>query len=90
MPRAMGVFEKAGFHPIAYPVSFYTTGRGFDDFRPNLDPLGNLKTFTLAVHEWIGLAAYWASGRIDRLFPGPRRRGLTRRVGSFDLPSPFN
>ena len=70
-PRAMGVFEKAGFHPIAYPVSFYTTGRGFDDFRLNLDPLGNLKTFVLAVHEWIGLAAYWASGRIDRLFPGP-------------------
>ena len=26
MPRAMGVFEKAGFHPIAYPVSFYTDG----------------------------------------------------------------
>ena len=34
MPRAMGVFEKAGFHPIAYPVSFYTDGRGTDDFRP--------------------------------------------------------
>ena len=71
MPRAMGVFEKAGFHPIAYPVSFYTTGRGFEDFRPILDPLGNMKTFVLAAHEWIGLAAYWASGRIDRLFPGP-------------------
>ena len=28
MPRAMGVFEKAGFHPIAYPVSFYTLGGG--------------------------------------------------------------
>src|SRR3984885_13251299 len=27
MPRAMGVFEKAGFHPIAYPVSFRTRGR---------------------------------------------------------------
>jgi hypothetical protein len=52
-------------------VSFYTTGRGFDDFRLNFDPLGNLKTFVLAVHEWIGLAAYWASGRIDRLLPGP-------------------
>jgi uncharacterized SAM-binding protein YcdF (DUF218 family) len=71
MPRAMGVFEKAGFHPIAYPVSFYTTGRWFDDFRPTIDPLGNLKTFMLALHEWVGLAAYWAAGRIDRLFPGP-------------------
>ena len=32
MPRAMGVFEKAGFHPIAYPVSFYTTGRRAEIF----------------------------------------------------------
>jgi uncharacterized SAM-binding protein YcdF (DUF218 family) len=71
MPRAMGVFEKAGFHPIPYPVSFYTSGRWIDDFRPTLDPLGNLKTFMLAAHEWIGLAAYYASGRIDHLFPGP-------------------
>jgi uncharacterized SAM-binding protein YcdF (DUF218 family) len=71
MPRAMGVFEKAGFHPIAYPVSFYTSGRWVDDLSPTFDPLGNLKTFVLALHEWIGLAAYRASGRIDRLFPGP-------------------
>ncbi len=71
MPRAMGVFEKAGFHPIAYPVSYYTTGRPADDLRPTFEPVGNLKTFMLAAHEWIGLAAYWASGRIDRLFPGP-------------------
>jgi uncharacterized SAM-binding protein YcdF (DUF218 family) len=71
MPRAMGVFEKAGFHPIAYPVSFYTLGPGFDDFRPIFDPERNLRTFQLALHEWIGLAAYWATGRIDHLFPSP-------------------
>ena len=28
MPRAMGVFEKAGFHPIAYPVALSDPGRG--------------------------------------------------------------
>ena len=89
MPRAMGVFEKAGFHPIAYPVSFYTTGLGFEDFRPTLNPLGNLKTFSLAAHEWIGLAAYWASGRIDRFFPGPND-AIDARIGSFGLPSSFN
>jgi uncharacterized SAM-binding protein YcdF (DUF218 family) len=71
MPRAMGVFEKAGFRPIAYPVSFYTAGTWGGDVRPIFDPMRNLKTFVLAAHEWIGLAAYWASGRIDRLFPGP-------------------
>ena len=71
MPRAMGVFEKAGFHPIAYPVSFYTVGQWAGDFYPIFDPARNLRLFHLALHEWIGLAAYWATGRIDNLFPGP-------------------
>ena len=70
MPRAMGVFEKAGFHPIAYPVGFHTLG-GEGDPRVILDPATNLPIFQFALHEWIGLAAYWASGRIDHLFPGP-------------------
>lgn len=38
MPRAMGVFEKAGFQPIAYPVSFYTLGRWRGDLRLNYWP----------------------------------------------------
>jgi len=75
MPRAMGVFEKAGFHPIAYPVSFYTLGRWPGDFRLNYWPGRNLRIFELALHEWIGLAAYRVSGRIDHLFPGPHDEG---------------
>jgi uncharacterized SAM-binding protein YcdF (DUF218 family) len=71
MTRAMGVFEKAGFRPIAYPVSFYTIGRWPDDLRLSFWPGRNLRIFELALHEWIGLAAYRASGRIDHLFPGP-------------------
>lgn len=83
MPRAMGVFEKAGFHPIAYPVAFRTLGGECDppvafrmlsgecDPRVIFDPAKNLQIFQFALHEWIGLAAYWASGRIDHLFPGP-------------------
>jgi uncharacterized SAM-binding protein YcdF (DUF218 family) len=71
MPRAMGVFEKAGFQPIAYPVSFYTLGQFSENLYPTFDPVRNLRIFALAVHEWIGLTAYWASGRIDHLFPGP-------------------
>jgi uncharacterized SAM-binding protein YcdF (DUF218 family) len=71
MTRAMGIFEKAGFRAIAYPVSFYTTGRWPDDLRLIFWPGRNLRIFELALHEWIGLAAYRASGRIDHLFPGP-------------------
>ena len=69
MPRAMDVFEKAGFHPIAYPVGFHTLG-GKGDPRVILDPASNLPVLQFALHEWIGLAAYWASGRTDHLFPG--------------------
>jgi uncharacterized SAM-binding protein YcdF (DUF218 family) len=71
MPRAMGVFEKAGFHPIAYPVAFRTRGRWPEDLRLTFEPVRNLRTFEIAVHEWIGLAAYWMGGRSDHLFPGP-------------------
>jgi uncharacterized SAM-binding protein YcdF (DUF218 family) len=71
MPRAMGLFEKAGFHPIAYPVAFRTRGQWPDDLRLRFDPVRSLRTFEIAIHEWIGLVAYWASGRIDHLFPGP-------------------
>jgi uncharacterized SAM-binding protein YcdF (DUF218 family) len=71
IPRAMGIFEKAGFNPIAYPVAFRTQGRWRDDLRLTFDPVRNLRIFEIAVHEWIGLVAYWASGRSDHLFPGP-------------------
>ena len=69
MPRSMGAFEKAGFGVVAYPVGFYTLGKG-RGLRLDLDPARNLRVFELAAHEWVGLAAYWATGRIDRLFPG--------------------
>jgi hypothetical protein len=34
---------------------------------------GGLERTDIAVREWIGLAAYWATGKIDALLPGPRR-----------------
>ena len=71
MPRSMGLFEKAGFDVVAYPVGFRTLGPG----RPalwSLDAGQNLQTFESAAKEWVGLAVYRATGRIDRLFPGPQ------------------
>jgi uncharacterized SAM-binding protein YcdF (DUF218 family) len=61
IPRAIGLFRKAGFEAIAYRTPWQW------DF----DPGRNLRTFEIAVHEWIGLLAYWGTGRIDQLFPGP-------------------
>jgi uncharacterized SAM-binding protein YcdF (DUF218 family) len=71
MPRSMGVFENAGFQPIAYPVSFRTQGRWPEDLRLTFDPVRTLRTFEIAIHEWLGLLAYWVSGRSDHLFPSP-------------------
>ncbi len=71
MPRSMGLFEKAGFDVVAYPVGFRTLGPG----RPtlwSLDAGQNFETFESAAKEWVGLAVYRATGRIDRLFPGPQ------------------
>jgi uncharacterized SAM-binding protein YcdF (DUF218 family) len=65
MPRALDLFRKAGFDAVAYPVGYFTPVRW------RLDPIRNLWVFQTAVHEWIGLLAYRALGRIDRLFPGP-------------------
>src|ERR1700733_4512781 len=71
MPRAMGIFEKVGFNAVAYPVSFYTLGRWTGDLSLSFRWERNLRAFETALHEWIGLAAYWASRRTDHLFPGP-------------------
>ena len=65
MPRAMGLFRKAGFDAIAYPAGY------LPPYRWGLDAVPNLRDFEIAVHEWIGLLVYWGSGRIDHLFPGP-------------------
>ncbi len=70
MPRAMGLFRKAGFNVVAYPVDYRSQG-GPGDWRLNGETTRGLGLFDLAVHEWIGLAAYRARGKIDALFPAP-------------------
>jgi len=70
MPRAKALFDKAGFPTTPWPVDYRTSGKeGFGLFRDNAPD--SLQATTMAIREWIGLAAYWLSGRIDRPFPGP-------------------
>ncbi|MBN9585921.1 MAG: hypothetical protein BGN84_14730 [Afipia sp. 62-7] len=72
MPRSVGAFRKAGFEVEAYPVDWRS--RGWSDA---LSPFGavslGLARTDTAIHEWIGLIAYWATGRSSELFPGPRK-----------------
>lgn len=72
MPRSIGAFRKAGFDAEAYPVDWRT--RGWDDALKPFDKLSDgLARVDVAVHEWTGLIAYWATGRSSELFPGPRK-----------------
>ncbi len=70
IPRSMGLFQKAGFNVVAYPVDYQTLGDG-RDWRLGRDPVHGLERLDLAVHEWTGLTAYYAAGKIDTWFPGP-------------------
>lgn len=68
MPRSIGLFCRAGWSEIIpYPVDFRSSGGrrllGWA-FADNLDALNT------AVREWIGLVAYWLTGRTKHLFPG--------------------
>jgi uncharacterized SAM-binding protein YcdF (DUF218 family) len=72
LPRAVGVFRKAGFPVEAYPVDWRT--RGTEDARRPFATVGDgLRRSDTAVREWVGLAVYWLTGRSSDLFPGPTR-----------------
>ncbi len=71
MPRAVGAFRKAGLSVEPWPVDYRTQGvERFSIGRD--DPLRAFGEFNLALREWIGLAAYRLTGRIDALLPGAR------------------
>jgi uncharacterized SAM-binding protein YcdF (DUF218 family) len=75
IPRAVGVFQMAGFTVDACPVD-YQTG---DTEQPSTlfsALVNNIRKTNRAVHEWIGLLVYWIAGRISVPFPGPMSKWL--------------
>ncbi|MCK1475073.1 YdcF family protein [Bradyrhizobium sp. 197] len=72
MPRAMGIFRKAGFDVEAYPVDWRMGGRGALLSFTNVGGDGLART-EVAVREWIGLVAYRLMGRTSELLPGPAK-----------------
>ena len=70
MPRSIGVFRRVGFPVEAYPVDWRTRGP-IDLAIPFESITAGLRRTDTAVHEWIGLFAYWLSGRTSALFPAP-------------------
>jgi uncharacterized SAM-binding protein YcdF (DUF218 family) len=69
MPRAIGCFHSAGFAVEAYPVDWRTEAAADFTLSPSFG--AGLQRTDFAVHEWLGLLAYWASGRTSELLPGP-------------------
>lgn len=70
MPRSKALFDKAGFPTVPWPVDYRTSGKeGVGLFTDNA--IDALETTTVAAKEWIGLFAYWLTGKIDQPFPGP-------------------
>jgi uncharacterized SAM-binding protein YcdF (DUF218 family) len=69
MPRSVGVFRKVGWPVIPYPVDYSTTGDIKMVAAP--DVAGGWRKFDQAIKAWMGLLAYWLSGRSSTLFPAP-------------------
>jgi uncharacterized SAM-binding protein YcdF (DUF218 family) len=77
MPRSIGAFRQAGFDVEPWPVDYRT--RGPEDFSKPFDKVSEgLRRVDTATREWVGLLAYWATGRTNALFPAPDRTGDSR------------
>jgi uncharacterized SAM-binding protein YcdF (DUF218 family) len=70
MPRAVGAFRRVGWELIPYPVD-YGIAQSLS-FPAPLSFSGGLNSITNAGHEWIGLIAYWLTGKNSAAFPKPR------------------
>lgn len=70
MPRSMGAFRQAGFYVEPWPVDYRTRGK-VDLTRPFDKVSEGLRRVDTAMREWVGLFAYWLTGRTDALFPAP-------------------
>lgn len=70
MPRSVGIFRRAGFTVVPYPVAYRTLG-DVRDWQWNASPLERLFMLDFGVREWIGLLAYRLTDKTDALFPAP-------------------
>lgn len=67
MPRAVGVFRRAGWTVIPFPAGHLTNGKVGNFF--SFDPLGGMALGAIALHEWTGLFVYRFLGYTDDIFP---------------------
>jgi uncharacterized SAM-binding protein YcdF (DUF218 family) len=68
LPRAVGVYRKAGFDVIAIPAGYLTGSR--EPGLVSLDLGGDGRLAFWALHEWVGLVVYRLLGYTSELYPG--------------------
>jgi uncharacterized SAM-binding protein YcdF (DUF218 family) len=69
MPRSVGVFRRAGWTVVPWPVN-YRTGAASITWLDTSFP-ERLREFEWGSREWVGLVAYWLMGRTDAILPAP-------------------
>lgn len=71
MPRSLGCFMKEGLNVIPYPVDYKTTVDVSNNFSivSFLPTMGNLSSFNIALHEWLGLVTYRFMSYTGSVFP---------------------
>jgi uncharacterized SAM-binding protein YcdF (DUF218 family) len=70
MPRSVGIFRRIGFAVTPYPVAYRTFGDSRDLY--SYVSMGDrVITLDSGIREWVGLLAYWLTGKSEALFPAP-------------------
>jgi uncharacterized SAM-binding protein YcdF (DUF218 family) len=68
MPRSVGLFRKAGFNVIPYPVDYHTPGQYEPWFFLGLTL--NLDAWQVSSREWLGMVINSLMGRSDQVYAG--------------------
>lgn len=75
MPRSVGIARKLSVNVIPYPVDYRSSQpeQRYWDF----DLFGHLQVLEVAWHEWIGLTAYYFSGKTSSWLPAAKTEVVT-------------
>ena len=68
LPRSIGIFYKHNWPVLPFPVDFRTHPEKLFRIRPNF--AGNLNELGQGLHEWLGLLAYYVTGKTCCFLPG--------------------
>jgi len=67
LPRTIGLFCQQNWPVIPYPADFHTNPNEL--FSATFDFSGNLQQLNEAIHEWVGLMAYYLTGKTPQWLP---------------------